>query len=371
MLLTSVFQFNIDQEKKKIPRPFLWLIKKWWKFHMLSQLLITSQQHLATTASSFQPVYVHNENIFSSPVNNYCFPYGEVRGCPSLWSLKNPWLWSASWSPRVSACLSCGAEWGQTQRISGSCLLLFLQQMSRGGVRKKGAAVVGSCQELPMGREMTQGPPGGLQWLAALLAALKVLQKWVSAFDLEILAPFHSFLWCRGLFEERRRFYGLLSNLHDLPLEARGGDGGERTWTLSSCSPQPKVQELQVSQIMHSEKLKGNHLHSFLRSKIKGSFSSTASPCPNSSWFAGAVLWSDFMLRSLFGPKRGDMGNTFWFSISLLVTRLVLAVHPYVIQANGPEWVPVPVLERNEAKLSDNASLKATVKATAVSPLVH
>jgi len=50
------------------------------------------------------------------------------------------------------------------------------------------------------------------------------------------------------------------------------------------------------------------------------------------------------------------MGNTFWFSISLLVTRLVLAVHPYVIQANGPEWVPVPVLERNEAKLSDNAS---------------
>jgi len=31
------------------------------------------------------------------------------------------------------------------------------------------------------------------------------------------------------LFEERRRFYGLLSNLHDLPLEARGGDGGERT----------------------------------------------------------------------------------------------------------------------------------------------
>lgn len=77
------------------------------------------------------------------------------------------------------------------------------------------------------------------------------------------------------------------------------------------------------------------------------------------------------MLRSLFGPKRGDMGNTFWFSISLLVTRLVLAVHPYVIQAIGPEWVPVPVLERNEAKLSDNASLKATVKATAVSPLVH
>lgn len=64
-----------------------------------------------------------------------------------------------------------------------------------------------------------------------------------------------------------------------------GEEMGERepTPTLSSCSPQPKVQELQVSQIMHSEKLKGNNLHSFLRSKIKGSFSSIASPCPNSS----------------------------------------------------------------------------------------
>lgn len=54
-------------------------------------------------------------------------------------------------------------------------------------------------------------------------------------------------------------------------------------------------------------------------------------------------------------PKREDMGNTFWFGISLLVTKPMLAAHPYLIWAISPERVLVPVLKRNNAKLSDNA----------------
>lgn len=61
-------------------------------------------------------------------------------------------------------------------------------------------------------------------------------------------------------------FMGFLqtcTTLHWRPGEEMGES--EPTPTLSSCSPQPKAQELQVSQIVCSQKLKGNQPHSFLR----------------------------------------------------------------------------------------------------------
>lgn len=93
MSLTSIFQFGIDQgKKKKNTTQTLFLINK--NVMEISYVASAPKHFSATsgTASSFQPVYVHNENIFSSPVNNYCFPCGEFRGCPSLQSLKKLWL---------------------------------------------------------------------------------------------------------------------------------------------------------------------------------------------------------------------------------------------------------------------------------------
>jgi len=63
MLLTSVFQFGIDQGKKKDTTQTYFLINK---NVMKISYVVSAPKHFSVTsgtASSFQPIYVHNENI--------------------------------------------------------------------------------------------------------------------------------------------------------------------------------------------------------------------------------------------------------------------------------------------------------------------
>lgn len=54
---------------------------------MLSQLL-NSSQTTSGSRSSFQPVSIPKQNIFSSPVDNYCSPSEEGRAVPHFWVIK-------------------------------------------------------------------------------------------------------------------------------------------------------------------------------------------------------------------------------------------------------------------------------------------
>lgn len=233
--------------------------------------VVSAPKHFSATsgtASSFQPVYVHNENIFSNPVNNYCFPYGEVRGYPSLWSLRKPWLWSAS---LVIICW-CTSELQDRMRTNTEETWTLIASLPAAD-EKRWCVEKGCCcdrVEPRVPRGWAGGwmhiSPWGPRWLVALLAMQRVQQKWVSAFDSEILALLLASLWCQSSFAERRRFYGLSSNLYDFLLEARGwGVEGENKTQPSPGGPQPKPQELQVSQIACSQKMKGNQPHSFFR----------------------------------------------------------------------------------------------------------
>lgn len=162
------------------------------------------------------------------------------------------------WSSFVGACLSCRTEWKQIRRRLGPWLLFFSSRWEDVLCGKRFAAIMELIQRFPRG-EWEGGCTShlrGPQWNIALLAMPRVQQKWVSAFDSEILAPLHISLWCQGLFVERRHFYGLYSNLYDFPLEARGWEIGEEQNPTKPLKPKP--QEPQVKQIACSQKPKWN-----------------------------------------------------------------------------------------------------------------
>lgn len=216
------------------------------------------------TASSFQPVYIHNENIFSSPVNNYCFPCGEVRGCPSLWSLKKTWLWSAS-LVIICWCVSELRNGMRTNTEETWTLTASLPAADETEKRRYCDGVKPRVPRVGAGGWMPISPRGATV-TCGLLAMQRVQQKWVSAFDSEILAPLHASLWCQGLFVERRRFFmGSLRTC--MTSHWRLGDGaggqGENKTQPSPQGPRFKPQEPQVSQIACSQKPKGNQPHSF------------------------------------------------------------------------------------------------------------
>lgn len=145
------------------------------------------------------------------------------------------------WLLFVGVCLSCRTEWGQTENWTFSSCNRW------GGVWKRGAAVMGSSQVFLEGEQEVGCPShlGSPRWLVTLLAMQRVQQRWVSVFDLEILAPLHASLWCQGFFTEKRHFYELCSNVYDFPLEARGWGLGEEQNTTKL--PRPEVQTTGVA----------------------------------------------------------------------------------------------------------------------------